>query len=386
MTNKKFNLSSTTWGQEEIAAIQDVVSSGNFTIGSKVKSFEEDFAAYHNQKYSVMVNSGSSANLLMIAALFFTREKPLKAGDEVIVPAVSWSTTFTPLQQLGLKLKFIDIDIDTLNFDIDSLAEAISDKTRLIMCVNLLGNPNKFDEICQLISKRDIKLIEDNCESLGAKYHNKLTGTFGLMGSFSTYFSHHISTMEGGLVVTDDEELYHIMLSLRSHGWTRSLPQNSKIYKKTDDEFYESFNFILPGYNLRPLELEGAIGIEQLKKLDKFVQCRRDNASRFQEVFAKKDHIRIQKEIGQSSWFGFSLIPNDNKKESFYLLKDFLVKSGFEVRPIVAGNFLRNKVIDYFDYCISGEIVNANHVHDNGLFIGNHHYDMSEAFGELAKL
>lgn len=386
MANKKFNLSSTTWGQEEIAAIQDVISSGNFTIGSKVKSFEEDFAAYHNQKFSVMVNSGSSANLLMIAALFFTREKPLKAGDEVIVPAVSWSTTFTPLQQLGLKLKFIDIDIDTLNFDLDSLAEAISDKTRLIMCVNLLGNPNKFDEIYQLISKRDIKLIEDNCESLGAKYHNQLTGTFGLMGSFSTYFSHHISTMEGGLVVTDDEELYHIMLSLRSHGWTRSLPQNSKIYKKIDDEFYESFNFILPGYNLRPLELEGAIGIEQLKKLNKFVQCRRDNASRFQEVFAKKDHIRIQKEIGQSSWFGFSLIPCDNKKESFYLLKDFLVKSGFEVRPIVAGNFLRNKVIDYFDYSISGEMVNANHVHDNGLFIGNHHYDMSEAFEELAKL
>ena len=219
-------------GEEEISAMQDVINSGNFTIGEKVKDFENNFADYHNMKHAVMVNSGSSANLLMVAALLFRSNNPIKQGDEVIVPAVSWSTTYTPLQQVGLKVKFVDIDIETLNFDLVQLKEAISSKTRLIMCVNLLGNPNRFDEINKIIGNRDITMIEDNCESMGAIYNDQLAGTFGEMGSFSTYFSHHISTMEGGLVVTNNEELYHIMLSLRSHGWTRSYRIIQKSIKK----------------------------------------------------------------------------------------------------------------------------------------------------------
>ena len=385
MIKQKYNLSSTTWGSEEISAMQDVINSGNLTIGKKVKDFENNFADYHNMKHAVMVNSGSSANLLMVAALLFKSNNPIKQGDEVIVPAVSWSTTYTPLQQVGLKVKFVDIDIETLNFDLVQLKEAISSKTRLIMCVNLLGNPNRFDEINKIIGDRDITMIEDNCESMGAIYNDQLAGTFGEMGSFSTYFSHHISTMEGGLVVTNNEELYHIMLSLRSHGWTRSLPDNSKIYKKRDDQFYESFNFILPGYNLRPLEIEGAIGIEQLKKLNGFIDKRRTNAKKFQEVMSSKHNLRIQKEIGKSSWFGFSIMPIGKDPECFLQLKNFLVESGFEIRPIVAGNFLKNKVIDYFDYSVHGQVDNANFVHDYGLFIGNHHFQMTEAFEQLKK-
>ena len=216
----KFPLSYDSWDHEEKEAIFEVVKDGFFTMGKKVKKFEEEFSSYVGSKYSVMVNSGSSANLLMVASLFYTKDNKikLKRGDEVIVPAVSWSTSYYPLYQYGLKIKFVDIDLDTLNYDLKKLKTAVTDKTKVILAVNLLGNPNDFKEIKKIINKKDIVLIEDNCESLGAEFQNKKTGTIGLLGTFSFFFSHHISTMEGGMIVTDNKELYHILLSLRAHG------------------------------------------------------------------------------------------------------------------------------------------------------------------------
>ena len=225
----RYELASTSWDDKEIAAIQDVIKKNNYTMGSSVKQFELDFAKYTGNKYCVMVNSGSSANLLAIAAMFYKKENPLKRGDEVIVPAVSWPTTYYPLYQYGLKLKFVDIDIETLNFDLDELKKAITDKTRLIFAVNLLGNPNDYNIINEIIKDKNIYLIEDNCESLGAVYNGKQLGSIGLMGTYSTFFSHHMATMEGGLIGTDDEELYNILLSIRSHGWTRQLPKDNKL-------------------------------------------------------------------------------------------------------------------------------------------------------------
>ena len=263
-----YPLANSTWDHDEFDAMQRVIESSQFTMGERVKAYERGFAHYQESRYAVMVNSGSSANLLMVAALFFKSTRPLKPGDEVIVPAVSWSTSYTPLHQYGLKLKFVDVDLETLNFDLDALESAVSENTRLIMAVNLLGNPNEFNRITEIIGGSEIVLIEDNCESLGAKFDGKKAGSFGVMGSFSSFFSHHISTMEGGIITTDDEELYHILLSLRAHGWTRNLPKHNKITPpKSDDPFEESFRFVLPGYNVRPLELSGAIGVEQLKKL-----------------------------------------------------------------------------------------------------------------------
>ena len=216
-----YPLATTSWDQAEIDAMQEVIASGNFTMGKHVKQFEEDFASYFGSNYAIMSNSGSSANLLMIGALLFRKENPIKAGDEVIVPAVSWSTTYMPLQQYGLKVKFVDIDLHTLNFDLEQLKSAVSDQTRIILAVNLLGNPNDFNAISEIIGSRNIILLEDNCESMGARYEGQMAGSIGLMGTFSTFFSHHMSTMEGGMTITNDEELYHIMLSLRSHGWTK---------------------------------------------------------------------------------------------------------------------------------------------------------------------
>ena len=385
----QFPLATASWGQEELDAMQRVIASGMFTMGANVHAFEHDFAKYVDSNYCVMVNSGSSSNLLMVAALFYTKNPrlKLKRGDEVIVPAVSWSTTYYPLYQYGLKIKFVDIDLNTLNYDLEQLEKAVTDKTRMIMAVNLLGNPNDFERINQIIDSRDIVLIEDNCESLGAKYKGKQAGTFGVMGSYSSFFSHHISTMEGGLIVTDDEELYHILLSLRAHGWTRNLPKNNHVCsEKSDDPFEESFRFVLPGFNVRPLEIEGALGVEQIKRLPKMIQERRKNGELLKQALSNHPKILIQQEIGESSWFGFSLVLRPGCGVNRKQLLEKLQKLGFECRPIVAGNFAKNEVVKYFDSEVHGNLNNAEHIDRNGLFIGNHHYPIPAAFEALSML
>ena len=389
MQKFKYPLATSSWGDEEISAMQSVISSGNFTMGEKVAEFETDFSKYIGSKYCLMVNSGSSANLLMIAALFYTKNQEirLKRGDEVIVPAISWSTTYYPLYQYGLKIKFVDVDLETLNYDLNSLKDAVNENTRVVMAVNLLGNPNDFKLIRSIIDPFNIVLIEDNCESLGAKFEGKFAGTFGLMGSFSSFFSHHISTMEGGLIVTDNKELYHILLSLRAHGWTRNLPSENLVTgTKDSNSFVESFRFVLPGYNVRPLELEGAIGVEQIKKLPSIINNRRINGAKIQTALNNHPDILIQKEIGESSWFGFSLTIRPGSNLTRDLLLNKLNDLGFETRPIVTGNFAKNDVVKYFDYEIFGDLNNANHIDQNGLFIGNHHYPMEDAIERLKSL
>lgn len=383
----RFPLATTTWDDAEQAAMQRVIASGMFTMGPEVAAFERDFAALFGSRHAVMVNSGSSANLLMTAALFFTQNPALRLarGDEVIVPAVSWSTTYFPLAQYGLRLKFVDIDRETLNYDLAALEAAIGPKTRALMVVNLLGNPNDFDAIAALIAGRDIAVIEDNCESMGARLGGHVAGRFGVMGSFSTFFSHHISTMEGGVVVTDDEELYHILLSLRAHGWTRNLPVENRLTgRKSDDAFEEHFNFVLPGYNLRPLELSGAIGQEQLRKLPDLVAGRRANAAAFQAAMANHPLFRIQRELGESSWFGFALVLREDAGIDRRAAVAGLSALGFECRKIVAGNFARNRCMAHIDHEIHGRLVNADEIDDRGLFVGNHHYPIPEAIETLA--
>ncbi len=385
----KYPLATATWDDAEYAALQRVIQSGMFTMGPNVFEFEKQFAAYLGVKHCVMVNSGSSANLLMVAALRYTQNPALalNPGDEVIVPAVSWSTTYYPLYQYGLKIKFVDIDLQTLNFDLDALAQAVTDKTRLIMVVNLLGNPNDFDRIRTIIGSRNITLVEDNCESLGARYKGRHAGTFGVMGSYSSFFSHHISTMEGGLISTDHDELHHILLALRAHGWTRNLPKfNHVCGEKSDDPFKESFRFVLPGYNVRPLEMSGALGIEQVKKLPMLVAERRKNAALLQDAMSNHPLVMIQKEIGESSWFGFSLVIRPGADLTREQLVNRLNTLGFEVRPIVAGNFAKNEVVRYFNSETAGPLVNAEHIDNNGLFVGNHHYSIADAITQLKSL
>ena len=381
----EYKLATSTWGKEEINAIQEVIDTDKFSMGPKVEEYEKQFALLFGSKYGVMCSSGSTANLLMVASLFFSKNPKLQAGDEIIVPAVSWSTTYFPLQQYGLNLKFVDIDIDTLNYNLVDLESAITSKTKAIMIVNLLGNSNDFNIINNLIKDKDIVVIEDNCESMGAKLDGKFTGTFGLMGTFSSFFSHHIATMEGGMVLTDDEEYYHILLCLRAHGWTRNLPEKNHVANKSDDWFEESFRFVLPGYNVRPLEMSGAIGIEQLKKLPSFIDKRRENAEVFIKLFKNDDRFIIQKEIGESSWFGFSLIINDKSISRKSVIK-LLGENNIDCRPIVTGNFTRNDVMKYFNYSIHNNLDNADKLHDRGLFVGNSHTDLTKELHYLKRI
>ncbi len=381
-----YSLVASSWDDSEVRALHEVIDSGMFTMGERVKNFENGFAGCVGSSYAVMVNSGSSANLLAIAAMFYKKNKFLRRGDEVIVPALSWATTYAPLYQYGLKLKFVDIDIHTLNYDLIALKSAVSDHTRAIMVVNILGNPNEFKTIQEIIGDRKIFFIEDNCESMGAEYGSKQAGTWGHIGTFSMFFSHHITTMEGGMVVTDDEETYHILLALRAHGWTRELPQKNHVANKSDNPFDEYWRFVLPGYNLRPTELQAAVGLEQLKKFPKLLEARRKNAQLFIEKFSDHPHFIIQKEIGKSSWFSFSLIIRPGVEHQRKQTIDLLAKNGVACRPIIAGNFLKHQAAEYMDYEVFASLENADYVHSNGFLVGNCHLPLENHFETLEKV
>ena len=382
----RYSLAESSWGEEEINAMRRVIEADHFTMGEKVKQFETAYAKKFGVKYAVMTNSGSSANLVGLASFFFKQENPLKPGDEVIVPSISWATTYYPLQQYGLKLKFLDVELDTLNIDISKLEEALTPKTKMIIAVSILGNPCSLDVIRKFCDDNGLYLFEDNCESMGAKLNGKFCGTFGDIGTFSTFFSHHISTMEGGIILTENEETFHLMKSLRAHGWTRDLPYDSSIYDRGEDDFYEAYRFILPGYNARPLDLSGAIGIEQLKKLDSMIAIRRENAEVFVSLFAKDERFIIQKENGKSSWFSFTIVLNPKYAIDRSSVMEAMRKARIEFRIITGGCFLRHDVIKYFDYETVGEIVNANIAHDRGFFVGNYPRDIKPQIKNLWKV
>jgi CDP-6-deoxy-D-xylo-4-hexulose-3-dehydrase len=374
MTKINFPLATSTWDDAEYDALHKVIDGGRFTMGPEVRAFEEEFAAALGARYSVMVNSGSSANLIALTAAVLDPDIDLGPGDEVIVPAVSWATTYYPIHQLGLRLKFVDIDIDTLNMGLETVAEALTPSTKAIFAVNLLGNPADLVALRALADERGIVLLEDNCEALGATVGDRHAGTFGLAGTYSSFFSHHISTMEGGLITTDDEYMYQAMISLRAHGWTRELPADNLIHPKSGDHFDDLFRFVLPGYNVRPLEMSGALGRKQLAKLDSIVEGRRANAALFTKRFGGREDLRIQRENGESSWFGFSFILEGRLAGRRSEVVRALTAEGIESRPIVAGNFTRNPVMRYFDAAVPESLPAADKVHDDGLFVGNHHY------------
>jgi CDP-4-dehydro-6-deoxyglucose reductase, E1 len=376
-----YELASDSWGTDEINAIRKVIDSGRFTMGEKVSEFELAFAEKFNSEYCLMVSSGSMANLVAIASLFYKSDRPLQRGDEVIVPAISWATSFYPLQQYGLKLRFVDVDLNTLNMDVTKLEAALTPKTRMVMGVSILGNPAELQKIREFCNKHNLILFEDNCESMGARLNDKYTGTFGDIGTFSTFFSHHISTMEGGLIITEDEELYHLMKSIRAHGWSRDLPEDTSIYEKSDDEFFEAYRFILPGYNARPLELSGAIGLEQIKKLDSLVDVRRQNAKLFIELFGNDPRFILQKESGKSSWFSFTVILHPDVRMERKQCLEHLRNADIQFRIITGGCFPRHDVIKYFDYEIVDNLNSANIAHDRGFFVGNHPRDIGKELG-----
>lgn len=381
-----YELASSTWGPEEKAAIATLLQEDRLTMGPAVRSFEREFAAKFGAKHAVMCNSGSSANLVAVAALFHVRDRPLQRGDEVIVPALSWATTYHPLQQYGLKLRFVDIDLHTLNLDVAQLAAALTPRTRMVVAVSILGNPAALDVMRRFCDTHGLYLFEDNCESMGATLHGKACGSFGDVNTFSTFYSHHMSTMEGGLIATDSEEIDHLARAIRNHGWTRDVPAGSPIFEHRPADMAELYRFILPGYNVRPLEMSGAVGSVQLKKLDAMIAARRENAARFVGYFADDPRFIIQRENGASSWFCFTMILNPAIAIDRRRVTDALARADIGFRMITGGCFLRHDAIKYYDHDTVGEIVNANLAHDRGFFVGNHPRDLSPQLDRLREV
>ena len=372
-----YELAGSSWGPEETSAVERVLRTGRLTMAGEVGAFEKEFASYFGVKHAVMVNSGSSANLVSVAALFYKRHQPLQRGDEVIVPAISWATTYHPLQQYGLKLRFVDVDLNTLNLDPARLEAALTPRTRMVVAVSILGNPAPLDAIRRFSDLHGLYMLEDNCESADAELNGQKTGTFGDLNTFSFFFSHQVSTIEGGMVVTNDTECDHLLRSLRAHGWTRDLPSDSQLFERTGNDHFEAYRFILPGYNVRPMDICGAVGREQLRKLPAMTCMRRRNLERFQNAFRGDGRFILQRENGKSSSFSFTIVLNPKYNIDRDRVFAELRRADIGFRIITGGCFLRHDVIRHYDYEIVGDVRNAELAHDRGFFLGNGPHDLS---------
>ncbi len=360
--------------EEAYEAIESILTTW-VTMGEKVKKFEEMFAEYIGVKNAIMVNSGSSANLIALSVLTnpVVRNR-IRKGEEVITPAITWSTTVFPIINVNAVPVFVDVDIGTYTMDINELEKAITDKTRAIMLVHLLGNPCDMKEIIKIAEEHDLFVIEDCCEAHGAEFNGKKVGSFGDISTFSFFFSHHISTIEGGMILTDNEEYGEIAKSLRAHGWIRELKNKDKIAAEYP-EIDERFLFINIGFNLRPTEIQGAFGIHQIKKLDKFIEIRRNNARYWTKKLEKySDYLILPKERPNTKhvWFGYPITVKPTAPFTRKEFVDFLEKKGIETRPIMAGNIVEQPVMKLFKYRKVGDLNNSKFIMRNSFFFGNH--------------
>lgn len=365
----------TSTGAEIFAATETMLSTFT-TMGKKVRAFEKQYADYVGAAHGVMSNSGSSANLLAVAALTnpFTPNH-LKPGDEVIVPALSWSTTVWPLVQHQLVPVMVDCNLNDFNLDLEKLEKAITPKTRAIKLVHVYGNPCNMDVIMALAKKHNLFVIEDSCEAMGAQYDGKSVGTFGDVGNFSFFFSHHISTMEGGITVTNNFDLTETMRILRAHGWSREADEHQKYVNKYPD-IDPRFIFINLGYNLRPTEVNAAMGELQLPKLLPIVEKRRDLANFYLKELAKyEEFFQFQHETpkGKHVWFGFPIILKDNAPFTLKDITSYIQKHHIETRPIIAGNMARHPAFNLFEHRIAGGLESADTVMQKGFAIACHH-------------
>ena len=371
-----------TYGDAEINSMIDVIKTGYLTMGSKVNEFEQSFAEYIGSKYAVMVNSGSSANLLSMAVLSnFKYSKRIRPGDKVLVPNICWSTSVYPVVQMGLIPVFVDIKMETLNADITKIETILQadPEIKAMVAVHILGNSTNMEKLMELKERYGLLLMEDTCESLGSTYNGKKLGTFGECGTYSFFFSHHITTGEGGMVVTDSEEICELLKCLRAHGWTRNL-------KDADTKnFHNKYRFVNLGYNLRPMEIQAAMGLVQLKKLDGFNNNRKSNYSRIIENLVKKDvddnYGTIREEPNCiSAWFAIPLLVKNNKRDQVI---DYLEQNNVDNRPIVTGDFSQQPVCkfieDEMDIKLNTDSEIAKIVDKEGIYIGLPVRDLSDA-------
>ena len=365
---KNYPLASDTFAIDDLISGIKVMISGRLTMSEITKKFEKEFARYVGSKYALMVNSGSSANLLAFFCLVNPKAKQkLRRGDECLIPSLCWSTSLWPILQSGLKPKFVDVDVKTLNMNLKDLKKKISKKTKAIMAVHILGNSTNMTELIKISKNKNLQIIEDTCESLGSKFKNKSLGTFGRFGTFSFYVSHQITSGEGGMIVCNDKKDYEILHSLRAHGWDRGLNKKNN----------KNFNFINSGFNLRPMDITASIALNQLRKLNKFKKNRSFNrdviikkllrSKTWSDQFQFIDPVKYLK----PSWFGLPILLKGRYIKTKKNFLNFLNKNKIETRPIISGNFLNQPSIKLYKLNKKNEkFKSAQEIEDRGFFIG----------------
>ncbi len=345
----------------------EVLLSRKITMSDITKKFEHYFSRFVGSKYSLMVNSGSSANLLAAHALINPKKKRrLKAGDKFIIPAICWSTSLWPLIQCGLKPQFLDVNIN--NYCLDEKLLKKNKNVKAIMNIHILGNSPDMDKLTDFVKSNNMFLIEDTCEALGSKFKSKHLGTFGDFGTYSFYYSHQITSGEGGMIVCKTKEDYELLHTMRAHGWDRGL-RNTK--KKND------FNFINSGFNLRPMDLTAAIGLSQLKRLNKMIKSRSKNRDLIIDKIKKSEFWDNQftffnpnKNL-EPSWFGLPLLVNRKFVKNKDRFLRYLNNSGIETRDILSGNFLNQPSCKLYNLRYEkNNIKVSQEIEDRGFFIG----------------
>jgi len=377
MKKLSYPLIKNPFSNEDLLEGIKVIKSKQLTLSKKTTQIEKYFDNKFKVKNSTMVNSGSSANLLAFQTLINPyRKKRLKPGDEVLVPTLSWSTTFWPIVQSNLKPVFVDCNIKNLNIDIEDLKKKITKKTKCLILVHVLGHCSNMDKIMKIVKKNKLILIEDNCESIGSKFKNRYLGSYGDFSSFSFYTSHQISGGEGGMLVCKDSKDFQIIRTLRSHGWVREIAQNTNTVFKFKKSKYldKKFTFCNSGFNLRPTEVSSAIALSQLKKLDKIKKVRSNNYERIKKILQEDDKCSkyfdfIEKnKLVSECWLSFPIILKKKIDKIKFLNR--LSKLGVESRPIISGDFSQQPALNKYKIKKQKKYKNADYIHKYGFYIG----------------
>ncbi len=380
-----YPLSKPSYDSEEILAAIDSLCSFRTTMAEKTAEFERQFTKSFGGTEAIMVNSGSSADLLIAFSLINMRTRQLKPGDEILIPSVTWPTQIWSLMMAGLKVRFVDTDPRTLNMDMDDLEAKIRSSTRGISLVHLMGNPCNMDCVLSICRKHDLILIEDCCEALGARFKKQPVGTFGIAGSFSFFFSHHITTLEGGMIICQDQQFSDQLRLLRAHGWGRNTKYSYTTLEKGFDPRYTFWSW---GFNVRPTELQAGFGLEQILRWPTFHSQRLSNVAYLRQYFDQHKDFMYLMEVSpdaECSWFALPVMLAKGCPFQKNDLLAHLEMEGVETRPIVAGNLARQPVCRQYAELQDNSLIGADEVHDRGFYIGLHPFDSKRDLDRLVE-
>jgi CDP-4-dehydro-6-deoxyglucose reductase, E1 len=367
-------MSNTFYKEEETKKkLVDFISKANIlSMNENCVKFEQDFSIFHKRKFSTLVNSGSSANLVLLQSLLNLGW--LEKGDKVAFTALTWATNVMPIMQLGLVPVPVDIELSTLNTNLDLISKTIEkDNIKAFFITNVLGFSSDIESISKLCKEKGVLFLEDNCESLGSEYNSKKLGNFSLASTSSFFVGHHLSAIEGGMICTDDFELNQMLIIVRAHGWDRNLAKNKQEELKIGtsiDAFYDKYTFYDLGYNLRPTEITGFLGHIQLPFLDDIINRRFKNFKSLNNAaIVNSDFLNLEiKNMNIISNFAYPVICKD--KQTFEKYKLLFQNNNIEIRPIIGGSMVEQPFFKKY-IKLNYECKNAHFVHQNGFYIPN---------------